>query len=264
MGESFKAVCSLILCVAILAGAIAWSDDRPSQATWIVRIASPLLGILSLAVLLKVHFRRDRAPDYLQATAGNYFNRGGFCFAFSADVVDGVCQFHAWFQNQYERPCIGRIAVRPARGFFLTRAKIDTLVFKIAVDSGAFGVATLPIPLQRNVQGKLQAFEVGASVEYPQGKGRRLRYRDGVFLRRNSYFDDPVGRAITLAGFLTGHVMLSSPATATVQLPTGASEDLPGGSEPRTTTIWKLGDPPLDDQSALPPDTGERGNSRLL
>lgn len=245
MGESIKALCSLFMIVAAIVAAVAWFDEQPNQTTWIVRVSSPLVAVLSLAALLKLHLRRDAARDYLQDTTGGYFNRDGFCFAFATEVKDGVCQFQAYYQNQYERPCVGRIALRPARGFFLTRAEIDTITFQIACDAAAFGVATLPIPLPREIQGKRQSFEVGASVEYPQGKGQRLRFRDGVFLRANTNFGNSFGTTLTVAGALGGAIVLSTPATATIPLPTDVAEELPSNSESRIKVIWKLGDPSI-------------------
>lgn len=245
MGESFKAVISLFMIIALIVALFAWIEDRPDQTTWIVRGASLVVAALMLTVLLKLHFRRDIAHDYLQRAVGTYFNRGGFCFGFATDVKDGVCQLHAFYQNQHERPCLGRIALRPARGFFLNRAKIDIIAFEIPIEAGAFGTTTLPIPLPREVQGKPQTFEVGASVEYPRGRGKRLRFRDGLFLRTNSNFDNSFGTALTVAGALGGAVVLSSPATISISLPKDVAEELPSDLKPESRLMWKLGDPPI-------------------
>lgn len=245
MGESVKAVCVLIFIVATIVAAVVWFDNQPNPAVWNVRIGATLVAVLALAALLKLQFRQDLVRDYLRETTGEYFNRDGFCFAFSTEVVDGVCQFQAFYQNQYEHPCVGRIALRPARGFFLTRAKIDSLTFEIPCDAAAFGVATLPLPVPPEMLGKKQAFEVGASVQYPRGKGQRLRFRDGVFLRANTNFGNTFGTALTIAGALTGSIVYSSPATATVQLPLQATDELPSHASSRQQVFWKLGDPPL-------------------
>ena len=119
MGESVKATCALLSIVALLVSAVAWYEDQPGQTTWIVRIASPVVGLLSLVVLLLVHFRRDRVPDFLRAKVGNYFNHRGFCFVVGAEESAGVCQIAAWFQNQYERPSLAQIELRPLREFWL-------------------------------------------------------------------------------------------------------------------------------------------------
>ena len=248
MGESIKAIYSLVMIIALIVAAFACFDDQPNRTLWILRVSAPLVAGLSLAAILKLHLRRDIAHDYLQDAFGGYFNRDGICFAFATDVIDGICQFHAYYQNQYERPCVGRIALRPARGFFLTRAQVETITFEVPCEAAGFGVATLPIPLPPEVQGKMQSFEIGASVEYPQGKGQRLRFHDGVFLRTNTKFDNSFGTALTVVSALTGQIALSTPATATIALPTDVAEMLPDNSQPRMKTLWKLGEPPIESE----------------
>jgi hypothetical protein len=87
MGESIKVVCVLVLGVASIAAAVAWFDDQPNSVTWAIRIGGPILSLLAIAGFLRLHLRRDLAPDYLRRSAGNYFNRDGFCFAFAAPLA---------------------------------------------------------------------------------------------------------------------------------------------------------------------------------
>jgi hypothetical protein len=247
MGESFKAVSAVVLVVAALTAAAVWCDDRPNSTTWIIRGVASTLVVLTLAVLLKLHFRTDLAPDYLQAAAGKYFNRNGFCFALSATVVDGIAYLVVFFQNQYDQRCCGRIAVRPARGFWMARSEIQIVALEIDCAPAAFGVARVAIPLLREVQGKKQAFEVGASVEYERGKRHRLRFRDGVFLRANSDFGNAFAATALVAGALCGKIIITSPQTASFTLPDGAAEAFFQDIQPTITTLWELGDPPLAD-----------------
>lgn len=123
MGESFKAICSLILVVAIIVTAVAWIDDRPNGTTWAMRLGGPAIALVLLAVLVKLQRRKDRAHDFLHERFGNYFNRDGFCFVVTAEPNSGVCYLCAYYQNQRDAPLQGRIGIRPAKGFFLTRAK---------------------------------------------------------------------------------------------------------------------------------------------
>lgn len=246
MGESIKAICALVLIVASIAAAVAWITD-PSAITWCFRIGGPILALGAIGMILKLHLRADLADDYLRQQTGNYFNRAGFCFAFVATSEAGVCHLNAYFQNQHDQPCLGRIAMRPARGFLMGRAKIETITFEVDCGPAAYGVASIAIPLPKKLQGKRQSFEVGASVDYPQGKGNRLRFRDGIFLRGNSKFGDKFGTALTLAGAATGQIVLSKPATATVAFPADVAEDIPDDLEAQVRTLWKLGDAPLKD-----------------
>ncbi len=244
MSEFIKVVCVLILMIGSVAGAMSWLMD-PDPIQWALRIGGPIAAVLAFGLFLKIHFRADLAHDYLHDHARNYFNRDGFCFAFTAIEVDGIAYLEAHFQNQRDKPCVGRIALRPARGFFLTRAKFDTITFEIECAPAAFGYARLAIPVPEKLQGKRQSFEVGASVEYPEGKGRQLRFRDGVFLRANSNFGNAFHTALTVAGAATGMLVLSSPATAKIDLPSDVAEVLEDNLEPEIETLWQLGDPPL-------------------
>ena len=245
MGASTKAVISLCMIVALVVALFAWILGDSDQTTWMILGTSLIVAAMFLAALLKLHFRRDLAPDYLRAACGDYFNRGGFCFAFATEVKEGVCLLHAHYQNQFSHNCVGRIALRPVRNFFLTRPKIDTIMFEIPCEAGGYGTATRPIPLPNDVQGKTQSFEVGASVEYPQGKGKRLRFRDGVLIRTNSKFGNSFRTAITVAGALSGTLVLSTPATASILLPAQVSQDVPFHLEQRIQSKWRLGDPQL-------------------
>ena len=245
MGESIKAVCVLLMIVAALVAAAFWCDDRPDATTWIVRLASSGFVVVALAVILKLHFRADALPDYLLTTAGEYFNRDGFCFALGTTVVDGVAYLNIYFQNQYDQPCCGRVAIRPARGFWMTRSEIQTVGMEIDCDAGAFGVARSALPLLREVQGKPQTFEVGASVSYGPGKRRRHRFHDGIFLRANSDFGNALATSAFVAGALCGKIIILHPATATLTLPSGVAEEVFQGDRVEIETLWRLGDSPL-------------------
>ncbi len=45
---------------------------------------------------------------------------------------------------------------------------------------------------------------------------------------------------------MTGQIVLSKPATSTMQLPANVAQDIPSPPEPEIVTLWKLGDPPLN------------------
>lgn len=250
MGESTKAVCALVLIVAVIGAVFAWMADTPSASVWAFRIGSPTLAALAVGLIMKLQFRSDIAPDLLRQQVGDYFNRGGFCFAIRSTATEGVAYMDAYFQNQYDNECLGRIAVRPARGFFLNRAQIATVTYEIACGPAAFGVARIPLGIPKELQGRRQSFEVGASVEYPDGQGRRLRFRDGCFLRANTKFADNFRTALILASAATGQIFYSSPTSMKVELPQGVAEDVPAALQPTIRTLWRWGNPLPNDESA--------------
>ena len=243
MNESIKAVLSLVLIIATLMTVAAWCDDHPNERARNLRLGITLVTVLVLGTLLWLRFRPDRVHDFLRDYSENYFNRGGFCFSFAMTVVDGTAYMVAFYQNQRDRSCLGRIALRPAQGFLLGRRDIEAITFEVDCGPAAFGVAKIPIPIPGKYQGKRQSFEVGASVSYPNGKGRRLRFRDGICLRRNSSFGDTFSTALTVAGAMGGMIVLSKPATAKIQLPIGVREFVPEELAPEVMTLWELGDP---------------------
>jgi hypothetical protein len=245
MREAIKVSCVLLMGVGAIATALACIAEHPDATTWGFRIGGPILAILALGLFLKIHFRADLVHDYLRDRARSYFNRDGFSFALVATAANGIAYMDAYFQNQHDKSCIGKIALRPARGFFMNRAKIDAITYKIECAPAGFGVARVAIPIPEQLQGKRQSFDVGASVHYPEGKGRRVRFHDGLLIRTNTNFGNSFGTALTIAGAATGMIVWTKPATTTVALPAGVATDIPDNLVPEIKTLWRLGDPPL-------------------
>lgn len=242
MRESIKSFLALLFVVGIVVTAFTWHEDRPDQTTWMLRIGVPIASLLILALLLRIHLRRDTAPDYLRSIGGSYFNRDGFCFTFTVDSLDDTAYIGVFFQSQFDRPSIGRIALRPAEGFFLTRAKMEVITFEIECPPSGFGFVRMAFPIPPKLQGKKQRFEVGASVKYPLGKGRRVRFHDGIFLRANSNFGDAFTTAIALAGTVGGGLVLSRPAEVTIPLPSGVADSVDENLTPQLDILWQQGD----------------------
>jgi hypothetical protein len=220
----------------------AWTTDPAGPIAWSFRIGGPLLSVLSLAAILAMHFRADKAPDFLAKQVGRYFNRDGLGFAIVPSQIGDVAYLEAWFQNQYDRALHGQIAVRPSRGFFLTRAPIEAIVYDIQCPAGGFGVASIAIPIPAKLQGKKHQFEVGASVDYPDGKGHRLRFADGLQVRANSQFRNVVGTTLMIAGAATGQFVLVTPARTRIQLPEGVLAEFDKCPSAKVEIHWRLGD----------------------
>jgi hypothetical protein len=178
---------------------LAWYFPGETEIAWQLRVGAPIVAIVALAPILILHFRADLAPDYLRYQIGSYFNRDGFCFAIVATSVDGIAYLDAYFQNQHSNSSIGRIALRPSRRF-TDRTNIKAVTYEIECEPAAFGFARLAIPVPQEFQGKKLTFEVGVSISYPSGKGKRLRFADGIFLRTNSNFASSFQTAVTLVG----------------------------------------------------------------
>ena len=256
MQQSVKSVLLLIGFCAMIGAIVGWLLD-PDETVWMTRAICTPLAIVCFLAYWKISVRQDLAPDYLRSVVSNYFDRNGLTFSIIAVRQDGVCHLVAFFQNQFERRCFGQIGIRPARGFWLNRAPVEEVVFSFECGQAEFGMTSVAIPLPRELQGKTLSFDVGASVDYPDGKGKRLRFRDGIFLRHNSNFGNPFGTALFAAGALTGQIVINSPATITIQLPIEVADELPIRGFPSVQTFWQLGDPPIENLAhALNPTQG--------
>lgn len=245
MHEFAKGTCCVVVLAALIAAAFGWNDDRPTLTTWSFRVGGPLIAIAALAAFLKLHFRRDQAPDYLSRVTPGFFDRAGFCFAFTIRTESGYCFLDTHFQNRYERPCIARIGLRPTRGFF-GRRDISAIAFEVACGSAAFGVSTVVLPVPKSRQGTRQKFEIGASVNYPDGRGRLLRFRDGMTIRSNAEFGDAFSASVAAVGVLSGALVIPGrPPSIVLDLPSAVAEEPVAPNEIVTKTHWQLGDPPL-------------------
>ncbi|MEP6671056.1 MAG: hypothetical protein ABJF10_17990 [Chthoniobacter sp.] len=244
MNESIKATIGLIVAACVMMGFIAWVGEvdmfGTATVTWWIRIGCPVLGVVCLAVLVWAQTRKDKAPDYLLRITRRYFERDGFCFTVGPQVTGGNCVLHVYFQNRYDRPCSAQILVRGSANLF--NGSPD-LALGISCGPAEFGCSTIPWSIPRDLQGKTVKLSVYAGVRYPNGRGTLLRYRDG--LRVGAVGMDIWREGLQIAGALGGALVISSPATIKLALPSGVSEYQVVRMEAEKETIWKLGDPVL-------------------
>lgn len=252
MSESIKAICWLVIIICEFVAVFVWSDDRPDATVWKLRLGCIIVAVLALVPIFKLNTRRDHVHDYLGDLSGSFFNRKGFTFSFEAMAIDGTAYMYAYFQNQYDQPCVGQIALRPVNKLFRGRAKIETIRYKIDCAPAGFGFARIAIPIPQDLQGKPLQFEVGAAAEFPDGKGQRLRFDDGVFLRTGTDFVNSIGTAnaivssLNIFGLLMGSMNSTNPAFAIISLPKGVAEHVPDQRVPEVQTLWQLDDEPIE------------------
>jgi len=242
MQETLKVVCVVGIMFGGVAAAFAWSDNKPNVTPRLASSAATLVGLVGFLVL---HFRRDRVPDFLRKYSRIRFERAGLCFSVEPTIKGNCCYLRVLFQNRYEGRCHGRIALRPAEVFgTFARSDFQAITFDFDCPAAGFGVALLPLPIPSNLQGRRQAFQVGATVEYPNGKGRLLRFGSERVLtvRSNADFRNPFYRRLTIIAALTGSILISRPARIALLLPNNVAESVPGKPEDSQTILWQLGD----------------------
>ena len=132
------------------------------------------------------------------------------------------------------------MAFRPARpGFGFRRPALDEVKAEIDCDGSAFGCALIKYALDPKYQGKRVSFELTAVTEFPGGKGKMVRFRDGLAVGKRH--KSAVDLTITAPSALALHPHWTSSARFKVRLPQVAS------SEPRREIthkiLWRPGDP---------------------
>lgn len=196
------------------------------------------VAILSLLVFLRIHFQRDLAPDLL-SQHGKYFDRDGFCFHLLPSEAGGKCVFHLLFQNRYENACIARVALRPVT----FGGAHETMVYMaVRCPGAAVGAAKLEVGVPAKLQGKKVSCDVGADVEYPGGKGKMLRFKDGIVLRSNTSFVDSFAQTTSLLALLGGSILLHRPARLKCTLPNNVAKELPSSVPEPAKILWEPGD----------------------
>ena len=131
MREAIKVTWVVVLMVGFFVSTLAWLTDWPGGQMWACRLGGAAAAMLALVAFLTMHFRADLVHDYLRDIARSYFNRDGFCFAPCVAAENGIAYMLIYFQNQRDQPCVGRVALRPARGFFMNRAPIGAITYQI-------------------------------------------------------------------------------------------------------------------------------------
>lgn len=252
MRSFIQLLCVLMLGVAGIGGAFAWLEHRPNNLVWVFRIGAIALALISIAILLAMDWRKDLVRDYLHERFGNYFERNGLCFMAVVAMRGGVCYFDLYFQNRFERPCNAKIALRPA-GSSGARKNWECylLTYDISCPPAGVGIASIPIYISAALRGSELKFDIGATVKYPDGKGRMLRFRDAAMLRANVEFRNRYYQMLTILG-LCGAVWVNlRQPQLYVCLPQDINEELPPTTEQTTKILWRLDDLPLNDRFAL-------------
>jgi hypothetical protein len=245
--DFIKIMCSLVFGIFVAVAIMAWVDDFPSRTTWYGRIGFPIIAAVAIGVFLKVHYLRDIAPDFLSRSYPRFFDRNGFCFSCSFTKENNVCVLKVLFQNRHERECIAHLAIRRGIGLFRQREK--SIRLQIQCPGGAFGKASLRVGFPDSLQGTQQKFEIGVTTTYPKGKGRILRFRDGIAVRHNSEFHISLGRLLMIVGSCGLFSEWLLPAKFTATLPSDVAKTPSLASNPDLQILWTIGQDPSKEMS---------------
>jgi len=243
MGESLKAILSLVVVIAVFGSWYAWTVGRRDFPTDIgmIRLAFAAAGIVSLSLLLWGVHRRDKLPDKLGEIARARFDCDGLTFLPTPAVRGRTLFLDVYFQNSFQRPCSTHLLIRPAVPHLGIRrpADLPTIELDIECDGGAFGVASVPFPVPHLRLGQKVRLDVAGVTRFPNGRGKRLRFREGTRVLTPTNLTDAF---ITGASLLTGHLHRSKDAFFHLQIPLDLQTDQ---SSPPSITVETLWRPPV-------------------
>jgi len=193
---------------------------------WSIRIGAVVLGPLSLLILFILALKPDPVPDFLANVSLAQFGRGGALFAFELVVKERVCWLAIHYQNRFAKRAVVTVAVQPSQNFLMSRNEMPSLTVETPCGPAAYGIVSVPMPILQQYQGKKQSFDVGASIQYPDGTGELLRNRVG---RPISSADIPgfgslISTVARVAVSGTPPLAVKSPTRVQLSLPTDVKE----------------------------------------
>lgn len=243
-------MCGFVWLMSATAYAPAMSASGIAMS-WFFMILSPIVFIALGWLFIKLLLRKDLAPDYLHSIINPYFKQNGLCFGAIPTTDDGNTCIDLYFMSQFNRPSTAKIVLRPAPiGLMQKRADIRPVVVEIACPPGGFGCARVPFPFPTNLQGKIQRLEIGATVTYPEGKGDRIRFKNGLECTIDAEFGGKLTNG-RIADVIAAILPLSSPAAVEFPLPTGNSESHSTSAKAESQIYWQVGEPEIDVQKLL-------------
>lgn len=133
------------------------------------------------------------------------------------------------------------MVLNPSQQFFLNRRPVGSYRIEVECEGGAFGVISRPWGIPASFQGQIQSFDVAAHVEYPEKRGRLLRYQDG--LRVGEARKAVWSGVLTVAAATGGMIVLTKPALIKLRLPGDVDESVPDDAPLINQTLWRPGDP---------------------
>jgi hypothetical protein len=226
MNQSLKAVTQLVAIVGAIVTVLVWVEGPDSNtAVQVARYVAPLITVAAGLVLLRVMRKKDAFPDILRDRFDRPFERDGLCFIPVGSIRDGVCFIDVYFQNRYTGDCECDIVLEPS---FFSDDALSSVGASISCPGAAVGVTRIPYAVPGHLAGEPVTYKVAATTSYPSGRGRLVRFREGL---RVGTHDISVATVTTAVGALAaGYISFRTPAKISIVFP-GAAEKIPDGLE---------------------------------
>lgn len=260
MGESTRAVLWVIVILSTIAALILWFgyDIPDNSVVWSFRIVLPLVIAGLSFVLIRGGSKTDLAPDFLQAFFGTYFERDGMCFWVLQGVEGNSFVLHVVYQNHYDRRANLQVKIGPPVRMVRFLPKLfDGITLNVSCVGGGVGIVTgrMDVPIKH--QGKKHQLKFAAATEYPEGRGRLLRFRNGRRVTKAN--SRGLGsEALQLVAALVGGVFLGGVSAISAVVPVLGGRDMGrddgAGGEQLSATYRPAQSPPMLGKREQPSD----------
>lgn len=214
--------------IILLAGALCWGfwayfwRDHIGENWWIqFSLAFSLFLILGVTLIWGLFFE-DRLPDILKNyTGGIYYEQDGLCFMPVVRKRGEQAFVCVYFENRFDSACNAIVHLRPPPETIQHRPDAKDLHFAFSCPPGGVGVIHQPVAVHPKLQGQTIDVRMAAAVDYPQGKGSKVRSHRGLGC---GTFDVDWGENFrTGLHELSGEIDLIDPVTIHLPIPRGVT-----------------------------------------
>jgi hypothetical protein len=214
------------------------------RGPWVL-VSGGLIGLGGLMLIAGwiLSSKPEIHPHLLAEIPGKGYLLGGVLMKGVARTERDRCLVELTFENQFSTAREIAILLKPAQGFFMTRATLEQLLFQVTCP--ALGVVRMshPLGVPRELQGRSQPFEIIAVVGTPEGRGTRERFHTGTPVPLNV---QALEGARAAAGAVHAVVQgtfgfgggMPKPATIALMLPQGVQETLNAPVSATSTVVW--------------------------
>lgn len=247
MSESNKALLQFGIIGCAFFAFFAWFWQPANFIVWSFRIIFPAVIIWFIYLLINYYRAKDLAPDLLAQNFGLYFERDGFCFSLCPSVENGVMIVKVGFQNRYAKPSEAHIELKLFSGL-LEKDALGQKAIDVKCPPGGYGVIKWACGVPLKYQGKKARIETGATINYSEGRGEMVRFRDGTHVGGPKLTSSLTPLKVLL-GLFIGYI--SHPAYSRFTLPINVREVLPNELEKTDLSVlWQLSiDPKTNSRS---------------
>jgi hypothetical protein len=228
--------------VFVFSGAMGWmvSLTGAVKGSWGlegIKYGCSILGALVFYWRFRMMKRvsQEGLSDFLGERFKTYFEQEGLCVRPAIEVDGGMGVMRVYYQNRYDRPCVGRFEM-VVNATFTKRRKLKPVYLEFNVAGGEFGVMHVPYGILQALGGKKANYALGMKVKYPKGKGNILRVQRGSRMGKSAR-DYSWVLALLLLPYWGILLLLSRSANVTLTLPSGVMETVPEGAAIRQETL---------------------------